>query len=269
MINLKKIIIIYTSTIVYMMFLNYYLEHLFSVDTYTYQGNILIELLYIIFILVCNHYIFKLRIRNNFSSNSILDTLIYSIPIIIYIPIIIVMIISYKGPIENIFFSSVLTMTVSFFEEYFFRGMLLGTLIFSKIPKNNNKFSVSYNVTLSLLISSAIFSLSHMTNLINNNNITIILPQLIFTFSIGLVLGMQYIRSGNLVSSFLLHSVVDFPSFLYLSKTLQQSDIISRNIFDKKLLMVSTIVFILCSTYVFIFINKQEDSHYNLLIKQN
>lgn len=260
----NKLIIFYIMVVIYMTIIK-------NIDKYIntqniYISSISIEFFYILFLIICNHYLFKLKIRNKLSNDSIIDKLVYITPILIYSYLCILTLLSYKGAVINILFTLCLTILVSFYEEVFFRGIILGYLIFDRknktlIKKNKN------HIFYSLIISSIIFSLSHVSNYINANmNISIVLPQLVFTFSIGLILGIQYIRSGNLISSIFLHFLVDIPSILYLSHPLQHKLDISKNIIFNTKLKLLLLFLILCMIYTLVFINNNEKNHYKLVI---
>jgi membrane protease YdiL (CAAX protease family) len=90
-------------------------------------------------------------------------------------------------------------------EEYFYRGLILGTLmkLFSK------QTSKARQIWYPLLITSLIFGLDHSTNAFSQPVINTIF-QVIQTFMMALILGALYIRSGSLIMSMLFHGIWDF-----------------------------------------------------------
>lgn len=94
---------------------------------------------------------------------------------------------------------------VGIFEEYFYRGLILGVLmkLFRKQP------SKARQIWYPLLITSLIFGLDHSTNAFSQPLINTLF-QMIQTFMMALILGALYIRSGSLIMPILFHGIWDF-----------------------------------------------------------
>ncbi|WP_318767276.1 CPBP family intramembrane glutamic endopeptidase [Lactiplantibacillus carotarum] len=90
---------------------------------------------------------------------------------------------------------------VSAFEECLFRGILFKLLT-----------ADFHNVTRAALLSSLLFSLTHLVNL-THQDWTLTGLQLIFTFAIGLLLCGLYQRTGSLWWPLGIHAANDFFSF--------------------------------------------------------
>ncbi|MFT8994810.1 lysostaphin resistance A-like protein [Lentilactobacillus hilgardii] len=88
------------------------------------------------------------------------------------------------------------------FEEFFYRGLVLGTLmrLFSK------KASKARQIWYPLLITSLIFGLDHSTNAFSQPAINTLF-QVIQSFTLSLIMGALYIRSGSLIMSILFHGI--------------------------------------------------------------
>lgn len=87
------------------------------------------------------------------------------------------------------------------FEELLFRGVIQNKLI--EYYEFRGK-----SVWGALVISSLIFGLTHILNLIGQPYFVIgTLTQVIYTFSLGILIGCVYWRSGNIWIAFLLHFI--------------------------------------------------------------
>lgn len=96
---------------------------------------------------------------------------------------------------------------VAFFEEYFFRGMILGGLM---AQYRGRKSTV---VIEAVLISSLIFSLTHILNIFHQSP-SMTATQVVGVFGLGLLLGAIYLRTRSLWWPILLHLCLDFSGFL-------------------------------------------------------
>jgi|GEM_PF-2761033 len=96
-------------------------------------------------------------------------------------------------------------LTAPFFEETLFRGIILN---YSK--KILEKLMVSRAELFALLFSSALFGFAHTYGLVNSvADIGLILA----TFSIGIILGRQFLKEG-LISAIWLHGIYNLIVFL-------------------------------------------------------
>lgn len=96
---------------------------------------------------------------------------------------------------------------VAFFEEYLFRGMILGGIVAQCRGKRSTA------VIWAVLISSLIFSLTHMINLFHQS-LAMTVTQVVGVFGLGLLLGAIYLRTRSLWWPILLHFCLDFSAFL-------------------------------------------------------
>lgn len=89
------------------------------------------------------------------------------------------------------------------FEEFIFRVIEIGKLReCSKTPM------------YALLASSLLFSLIHITNIISGQ-IAATLIQLLYSFSIGMILGAVYLKTNDLCSIILYHFLIDLSSQIF------------------------------------------------------
>jgi membrane protease YdiL (CAAX protease family) len=98
----------------------------------------------------------------------------------------------------------VIAIAPAIFEEVIFRGIFI-----------HNMRASGYSDMKCLWISAAFFSLVHLTNLVGQPPLIIGL-QVIYAFSVGLVLGAIYIRNGSLLQVMIIHFLIDFFSNIFM-----------------------------------------------------
>jgi membrane protease YdiL (CAAX protease family) len=95
---------------------------------------------------------------------------------------------------------------IAFFEEILFRGILLNTIIYKFGNKKNG-------IYYAIIISSLLFGLSHLLNLINSPNIvTGTISQVIYSTIIGFIYSTVYIRYKNIFSIIIIHALFNIIS---------------------------------------------------------
>jgi len=98
----------------------------------------------------------------------------------------------------------VIVVLVGITEEGFFRGILLQS-------------SLRIGIWPSVLISSALFALAHISNVFSGITLNYIIAQILLGFSMGVVLAALRLRSGSIWPGILLHAAHDFPGILQLA----------------------------------------------------
>lgn len=108
---------------------------------------------------------------------------------------------------DLIWLYSLYVLGISLVEEIVFRGVMLFLLldIFRKHKLKN---------FLSVLISSAIFSLFHLANLFADMDIGSVLLQVVYTFLIGGMLAITTIKTKNIWMGVIIHALFDFGGLL-------------------------------------------------------
>ena len=96
---------------------------------------------------------------------------------------------------------------IALLEELIFRGVLL--VLVSDYLKGKR-----YQYLLTALISSAIFSLFHLTNLFEGMNIGDVLLQCLYTFLIGGMLSVTMLKTKNIWLCILIHALFDFGGMI-------------------------------------------------------
>lgn len=103
---------------------------------------------------------------------------------------------------------------ISIAEELVFRGQILISAI-----KNCNSH---YNILYGIIISSFLFGISHVVNIFNQS-LKATLIQIISGFSLGLILGILYLTSMNLLIPITLHFFIDFSAFNFSNTMTNQN----------------------------------------------
>jgi membrane protease YdiL (CAAX protease family) len=106
-------------------------------------------------------------------------------------------------PVYNIYIFLIECFSISFFEEIVFRGIVL-ILLIQKLP------STKKGMYLAIFISSLIFGLSHLVNLFGGISLTDVLQQVGYSFLMGLMWAVVYLKTKNIWWSVLLHSAYNF-----------------------------------------------------------
>ena len=102
---------------------------------------------------------------------------------------------------------AIYVISIALLEELIFRGVLY--VIVSDYLKDKK-----YKYLLGALICAAIFSLFHLTNLIEGMSIADVLLQCLYTFLIGGMLMITIIKTKNIWLCVLIHAIFDFGGLL-------------------------------------------------------
>lgn len=101
------------------------------------------------------------------------------------------------------FLTMVTALVIAIAEEMAYRGQILIQSIRWTKSKKPYLFG--------LLLSSFLFAVSHLVNL-SSQPIKATIIQVITTFSVGLILGVIYLTSGNLFFPVMIHFLIDFSA---------------------------------------------------------
>lgn len=99
------------------------------------------------------------------------------------------------------------TFAIGFFEEVFYRGIILKEL-------TNNYNDTRKHIIISIVISAIVFGCAHITNLFAGQDLLTTISQVIQTFGIGIMLGSIYYITDNIWSVIFLHGFYDFVAML-------------------------------------------------------
>ncbi|WP_144509318.1 CPBP family intramembrane glutamic endopeptidase [Bacillus sp. FJAT-22090] len=135
-----------------------------------------------------------------FTRNLPLKNWLYYIPLVIILAVLCLQGFSPK-PLEIVTSYIGFVILVGFVEESIYRGIMVKLLL----PLGN--FSA-------ILISSALFSFSHILNLLSGQGIWQTGLQLIYALLIGIVLAQLFLKTGNIYPLIIFHSIHNLIQFL-------------------------------------------------------
>ena len=140
-------------------------------------------------------------------------------------------------PVYTIYVFMIECFSTGFFEEIVFRGIVL-LLLIQKLP-NTQK-----GMYLAIFISSLLFGLSHLVNLFGGIGLTDILLQVGYSFLMGLLWAVVYLKTKNIWWSILLHSTYNFFGLVLF----RLGYVNGR--FDNTTLVITIILAVLVSIYM-------------------
>lgn len=106
-------------------------------------------------------------------------------------------------PVYRIFLFFIECLSVGFFEEILFRGIVLFVLFDIFLDKNNG-------IILSVVSSSLIFGLLHIFNVFDGASMRVIIEQIGYSFLMGMLWAVMYVKTKNLWLVMLLHATYNF-----------------------------------------------------------
>lgn len=101
-----------------------------------------------------------------------------------------------------------LSVSVGFFEEFFFRILIFGYVcyLFSNSHSNLKK-----NYYKEIIITSLLFALAHLTNIFNSDyDYVSVVNQIMIAFLLGILLQSIFIRFNNIWFNAVLHGIINY-----------------------------------------------------------
>ena len=133
---------------------------------------------------------------------------------------------------------------IGFFEELFFRGMLLNFVADRFIKKRGGVF-------VTVIITSALFGLFHLINLTSGAGISGTLLQVVYTFLIGAMLAFVMLKTKDLWLCALIHAVFDIGGAIVVK--------LGSGAFQDAVFWILTVaVGVVCGVYVFVMLMKMQ-----------
>jgi len=138
-----------------------------------------------------------------------------------YIPLLLVLgTLSLKGfgeiNLSKAVFFIFFTLLVAFVEETIYRGLIFKTLL--------QKSAVT-----AVVISSILFSITHLLNALSGQNVTDTIVQLVYALLLGALLALLMLKNGNIIPLVLFHFIHNLIQFL--SNDLQDKGTIPYDLF--------------------------------------
>ena len=106
-------------------------------------------------------------------------------------------------PIHAVYLYAIECFSIGFLEETVFRGIILIVLLQRLSQTRNGYF-------MAIIISSAFFGIIHLLNLFNSASVSATLLQVGYSFLMGIMWGIIYLATQNLIFPILLHAMYDF-----------------------------------------------------------
>ncbi len=149
-------------------------------------------------------------------------------------------------PGYRVFLFFIECLSIGFFEEIIFRGIIL-VLLLKKLAQTKN------GVFLSIVISSAIFGLIHVLNLFDGASMGDTVLQIGYSFLVGMMWAVMFLKTGNLWLTMLLHATYNFfgQVMFYLGSVDGRYDIYTIGI--------TTLFAVIVAGYSIILFNKLEE----------
>lgn len=123
-------------------------------------------------------------------------------------------------PMYRIFLFLIECLSVGFFEEILFRGIILLVLI-QKLEHRKN------GTMYAILISSIFFGMLHLLNLFQGASISDVMLQVGYSFLVGVMWAVMYLRTHHLWLTMLMHALYNFfgQVMFYLGVVNQRYDL--------------------------------------------
>ena len=131
-------------------------------------------------------------------------------------------------------------------EEITFRGLILPT-IYRKLKSNKNA------QFLSVFISSALLGLAHLFNLFAGAGIGSVIMQIGYSFLIGGMCAIAFIKTGNFYNCIILHFIFNLGGLLY------DYNLIKGNIWTVENVIVTAVLAVIVIIYAVIILLKNND----------
>ncbi len=106
-------------------------------------------------------------------------------------------------PVYQVYLFLIECFSVGFFEEILIRGIILIYLL-KKLSYHQ------YGVILSIIISSAIFGFLHIVNLWSGQSVGDTMLQIIYSFLVGMMWAIMFLKTRNLWLTMILHASFNF-----------------------------------------------------------
>ena len=139
-------------------------------------------------------------------------------------------------------------------EEITFRGLVLPTLYKYFKNKKNREF-------LTIFVQAALFGIVHLVNLFAGSGIVPVITQIGYSFLIGAMCGIAFIKSGSFYTAVGLHFIFNIGGLLY------DFNMITGTIWTTTTILLTAILAVIVTIYAFylVFVNKKSNFEQNLI----
>lgn len=143
-----------------------------------------------------------------------------------------------SAPFYEIYYFALESFSVGLFEEIIFRGLILVVLL-DRLP------STVKGTFLAVVISSLIFGVTHLFNIFTGASVGFTLLQVSYSFLMGLMWAVVFIKTKNIWMSIILHS-----SYNFFGMVLFTLGIVNGR-FDTFTLITTIVLALVVSSYYF------------------
>ena len=159
-------------------------------------------------------------------------------------------------PLYEIYYFAIESFSIGFFEEIIFRGVILVVLL-QRLPKTRK------GAFLAVVISSAIFGIIHLFNILAGASIGSTLLQVGYSFLMGMMWAVVFIKTKNIWMPIILHTTYNFFGMVLFTLG------VVNGRYDT-FTVISTIVLalIVASHYLYLFIKIEPESIENLYLQE-
>lgn len=169
------------------------------------------EILLLVIFFALNYYWIKQSVRLAATVN-FGKTLLISVPFILVLLYLLLISLAPHST-HTIVMAAVSGIGAGVFEEYLFRGLILGILL-----KSFPHFSKTKTIWYAVTISSILFGIAHGSNFMSQS-VSSTLVQIFCAISIGFLLSALYLRSGSIIVPMLFHAAWDATIVLVSGST--------------------------------------------------
>lgn len=134
-------------------------------------------------------------------------------------------------------------------EESVFRGLVFPTIYRQLRSKKHGVF-------ISLFLSSALFGVTHLLNLLAGASFGSVIMQIGYSFLIGGMCAISTLYSCRIYDAFILHFVFNVGGLLY------ERDMISGNIWTPLTIALTAVIGVLVFVYALVLLSKKKDDFY-------
>ncbi len=106
-------------------------------------------------------------------------------------------------PLYTIYIYIIECLTIGFFEEIIFRGLILAVLL-QKLPQTQK------GIFLAIIFSSALFGISHIVNIFAGSSVGDTFQQVGYSFLMGIMWAIVFLKTKNIWLSMFLHATYNF-----------------------------------------------------------
>ncbi len=171
--------------------------------------------------------------------------------------------VTYEGNFGLLVSYVVYCISVGFFEELVFRGIIFPLCLISQKK-------VKKGVFWSVVISSAVFSASHLVNLFAGMSVGAVILQLGYTFLIGSMCAISLVKTNNIFVPVFLHTVYDIGG-LGLVNVNNAGGLLKGYQWDTLTVIITAILGVIVCVYMLVLILKHDGVQTKALfdIKEN